>query len=125
MSLIRRFKKLLSLTEGRTTARAVAGGSIVALGVLAVGSLGVIRANADPIAPALETGAPTTDTEGRACASGIAVDAEVFGFFCTNKCTRNSDCPESWSCRKVWQGGAPPVGLCRPNRLGVGNNEAP
>jgi hypothetical protein len=121
MSLLPQFKKLLSASsEGRSNSRSLIGGSIVAISVLAVGSFGVLRASADPIVPALEMGASTTDPEGRDCASGIAIDAEVFGFFCTDKCKRNSDCPESWSCRKVWQGGAPPVGLCRPNRLGIG-----
>jgi hypothetical protein len=100
--------------------RAAIGGSIAALGIFAFASLGTLRADTELPLTGRLTGVPANDfPDGTACASKIAIDAEVFGYFCTNTCSATSDCPEGWSCKRTWQGGAPPIALCRPNRLGI------
>ena len=64
-------------------------------------------------------GAPANDVPtGEACQSGIAIEIE-FGSLCSHTCVINEQCPEGWGCRQVPQGGAPPVGICFPRRIGA------
>ena len=64
-------------------------------------------------------GAPANDVPtGEACQSGIAIEIE-FGHLCSQTCVIHAQCPDGWGCRQVPQGGAPPVGICFPRRIGA------